>query len=83
MNGKYKYKPEGICATQIEFEVVDGKIHNVVFENGCDGNHQGIAQLAEGRPAEEVAEALSGIRCGWHDSCPNQLSVAIRKSMNE
>lgn len=83
MNKQYSYTPEDICATRIQFEIIDGKMHNVVFENGCSGNHQGLAKLAEGRTAEEVAEDLSGIRCGWHDSCPNQLSVAIRKCLSE
>jgi uncharacterized protein (TIGR03905 family) len=80
---KYTYQTEGVCSTQMHFEIVDGNMHDLVVENGCNGNLQGISKLVEGRPAAEVAELLKGIRCGWHDSCPNQLSVAIEKCLAE
>ena len=42
------------------------------------GNLQGICRLIEGRPAEEVAATLSGIRCGMKPtSCPDQISKAL------
>ena len=62
----------------IEFEIVDGKLHNVQFYGGCHGNLQGIGKLVEGMDANEVIAKLGGIRCGYKDtSCPDQLSKAI------
>lgn len=31
----YSYKPTGICAGQIDFDVQDGKVENVRFYGGC------------------------------------------------
>ena len=64
----------------IEFEIVDGRLHNVVFIGGCDGNTQGVGRLVEGMKVEDVLERLEGIRCGWKTtSCPDQLCKAIRE----
>jgi len=76
---KYQYMTQGTCSEMIEFEIVDGKLHNVQFYGGCHGNLQGICKLVEGMPTEEVLDKLSGIRCGYKDtSCPDQLCRAIR-----
>ena len=48
------------------------------IHDGCRGNTQGVAKLALGRPAEEVAAALEGIQCRGGTSCPDQLAKAIR-----
>ena len=75
---KYQYRTQGTCSEMIEFEIVDGKLHNVQFYGGCHGNLQGIGKLVEGMDADEVIAKLGGIRCGYKDtSCPDQLSKAI------
>ncbi|MDR3308304.1 MAG: TIGR03905 family TSCPD domain-containing protein, partial [Coriobacteriales bacterium] len=59
------YKPTGVCATSLDFDLAnDGTVHNVCFTRGCDGNAKGIAKLVEGRPAQEVVTCLEGITCG-------------------
>lgn len=74
------FQPSGICAIGIDFEVVDGRVHNVVFTRGCDGNHKGLAALIEGMMVEEAIDRLSGITCGPRDtSCPDQLAVALKQ----
>ncbi|MBQ1653811.1 MAG: TIGR03905 family TSCPD domain-containing protein [Bacteroidales bacterium] len=79
---KYQYRTQGTCSEMIEFEIVDGKLHNVQFYGGCHGNLQGIGKLVEGMDANEVIAKLGGIRCGYKDtSCPDQLSKAIRFAM--
>lgn len=79
---KYQYRTQGTCSEMIEFEIVDGKLHNVQFCGGCHGNLQGIGKLVEGMDANEVIAKLGGIRCGYKDtSCPDQLSKAIRFAM--
>ncbi len=72
------YVPSGICAVGIDFEVVDGKVMDVVFTRGCDGNHKGLNALIKGMSVDEAIERLRGITCGPRNtSCPDQLSKAL------
>jgi len=76
----YSYKTKGTCSMKIDFEVNDGKVYNVKFTGGCNGNLQGIGKLVEGMPAEEVIARLEGIRCGFKNtSCPDQLANALKE----
>jgi len=75
----YGYDTFGTCSARIEFDVEDGKLHNVVFFGGCNGNLQGIGRLVEGMPVDDVVRRLEGISCnGGPTSCPDQLSRALR-----
>ena len=66
-----KYDTKGICAVRVEFDVEDGVVKNISFLGGCDGNHKGLAALAEGMTPEEAARKLKGITCGRRStSCP-------------
>ncbi len=77
-----KYNTKGTCAVRIEFDVEDGVVKNIAFLGGCDGNHKGIAALAEGQKPEEVAKKLKGITCGRRiTSCPDQLALALEDFM--
>ncbi|MBR3947085.1 MAG: TIGR03905 family TSCPD domain-containing protein [Bacteroidales bacterium] len=81
---KFQYRTQGTCSEMIEFEIVEGKLHNVQFYSGCHGNLQGIGKLVEGMDATEVISKLSGIRCGYKDtSCPDQLSKAIGSALKK
>ena len=81
---RYTFKPQGVCSMEISFDIDDGIIHNVKFLGGCAGNTQGVAKLCEGRKAEEVADILAGVQCGYKGtSWPDQLSKAIKKSLSE
>jgi len=74
------YKTSGTCSTQIDFDVEDGKIHNVVFTGGCNGNLKGIAALVEGQKVEDVIDKIKGIKCGFKQtSCPDQLAKALEE----
>ncbi|MDR1124958.1 MAG: TIGR03905 family TSCPD domain-containing protein [Deltaproteobacteria bacterium] len=76
---KHSYKPEGVCSTRLDFELDGDIVRNVRFENGCHGNLQGVARLAEGRKADEVIATLAGIHCGGKTtSCPDQFARALR-----
>ena len=78
----YSYKTRGTCARNIDFKIVDGKVQDVNFVGGCDGNLKGIAQLAEGKTADDVVKCLEGITCGRKStSCPDQLAQALRAAM--
>ena len=32
------YKTKGTCSSQIDFDLKDGKVYNVRFTGGCNGN---------------------------------------------
>ena len=55
---EYTYKTRGTCSRQIKFDLVDGKVSNVSFVGGCNGNLQGISLLVEGMEASKVIEIL-------------------------
>ena len=74
----FTYHNRGTCSTSIDLEIRDGIITFCRINNGCKGNTQGLAKLATGRKAEEVANQLEGIQCRNGTSCPDQLSKAIR-----
>ena len=74
------YNTKGICAAKVEFDIEDGVVKNISFLGGCDGNHKGLAALAEGMTPDEAARRLKGITCGRRDtSCPDQLAVALEE----
>lgn len=69
-----------VCSRQIDFDLIDGKIHNLRYVKGCNGNLQAIGALLEGAPAEFAAERLAGINCaGRGTSCSDQLSRILKK----
>lgn len=74
----YTYRTNGTCASQINFDIVDGKVTDVKFVGGCSGNTQGVAALVEGMDVQEAIKRMSGIRCGYKaTSCPDQLARAL------
>ncbi len=74
------YNTKGVCAARVEFDVEDGVVKNISFLGGCDGNHKGLAALAEGMSPEEAAKRLKGITCGRRTtSCPDQLAQALEE----
>ena len=80
----YSYRTHGTCSQVINFDIVDGKVTDVSFVGGCNGNLKGIGILVEGMPAEKVADMLEGVQCGPRStSCPDQLSRAIRAALAE
>jgi len=75
---KHTYIPNGVCSNQITFELSDGRVRNVVFRAGCDGNLKAISKLVEGMEADRVVTLLSGNTCGYKStSCADQLARAI------
>ena len=75
----FEYAPQGVCSRKINFNIVDGKLHNVRFTGGCPGNLAAISKLVEGMDALQVANLLEGNQCGMRGtSCGDQLSKAIK-----
>lgn len=80
---KFEYATSGTCSRKISFELDDdNKVHNVIFEGGCNGNLKGIGKLVEGMDAADVIKRVEGIKCGFKQtSCPDQLSKALSEAV--
>jgi len=79
----YRYYPEGVCSSEIHFEIENGIVHNVNFVDGCPGNLEAIGTLVEGMPVQLVAQKLRGITCQNGTSCADQLAKALEQAANE
>lgn len=76
------YRPKGVCSQQIHFDIVDNKVTNVSFRDGCSGNLQGISRLIEGMDVNEAISRIEGIKCGFKaTSCPDQLAQALKEAV--
>ena len=80
----YDYLTQGVCASTLEFDIEDGKLHGVAFDGGCNGNLKAIGKLLEGADAREAADTLRGNTCGFRPtSCADQLAKAIDEALAE
>lgn len=80
----YTLYPKGVCSTQIDLDVTDGKIHNLSYTGGCNGNLKALGAMCEGVSAEEVIRRLSGITCGYKaTSCSDQLARLLKDAMKK
>ena len=78
---QYEYKTKGTCSQKIFFDIEDGKVKNVQFLGGCNGNLKGIGQLVEGMAVDDVIAKLEGTTCGMKKtSCPDQLAQALKEA---
>lgn len=78
---QFEYKTKGTCSQRILFEVEEGKVKNVQFLGGCNGNLKGIAALVEGMDVNDVISRVEGIKCGMKStSCPDQLAQALKEA---
>jgi uncharacterized protein (TIGR03905 family) len=78
----YEYYTKGTCSKKICFDIENGKLHSVHFEDGCDGNLKALGILAEGMDAREIAQKLKGLCCGNRGtSCGDQLARAIEANL--
>ncbi len=68
-----------VCSKQIDFDIVDGKLHNVKYVRGCDGNLQAVGRLLEGMEPQRAIDILSGVNChGRGTSCSDQLTRILK-----
>ena len=76
---QYSYQTSGTCSREIAFEVENGKVKNVQFYGGCNGNLKGIGALVEGMDIDDVIARVEGLTCGMKaTSCPDQLAQALK-----
>ena len=79
----FTYTPKMVCSRQIDFDIDDdGKLRNVAFVSGCNGNLKAIGRLVEGADPKDIAELLRGNDCaGRGTSCADQLSKALEEAV--
>lgn len=75
----YRFKTQGTCSSEILIDLDGDTVKSVQFVNGCTGNTQGVARLAEGMKVDEVIARLKGIQCRGGTSCPDQLARALEE----
>ena len=78
-----EFTPHGVCSKNIHLEVDEaGRIHNVEFTGGCNGNLQGIGRLVEGMDIHEAISRIEGHRtaCGGH-GCRGSYQAAGRHNV--
>ncbi len=77
-----KFIPTDVCSKEINFTIEDGRVKDVQFTRGCQGNLQAIGKLIEGLPVTEVIDKLQGIVCRNGTSCADQLAIALQASQH-
>lgn len=76
------YYTEGVCATEINFEIEEGVLKDVKFVGGCEGNLKAISILIKGMKVEDVIRKMKGNTCESNPtSCVDQLAKALEKEM--
>ena len=79
-NTRYVYEPEGVCSSEMIFDIEDDIVKSLKVINGCDGNLKGISSLVVGMHIDEVISKLKGIECGFKNtSCPDQIAKALEQ----
>jgi len=78
------YKTNGVCSTGIDFDLREGKVYSVSFQEGCNGNLKAVGALVEGMDAGELIKKLKGLRCGRRTtSCADQLATAVALAVHQ
>ena len=81
---KYVYRPNGVCSSEMIFDIEDGVVKDLEVIGGCNGNLKGISSLIKDMKVEDVINKLSGIKCGFKNtSCPDQIAKALNKYLEE
>lgn len=80
----YTHRNKGTCSSRVDFSIEDGKLHNVKFVGGCDGNTKAVAKLLEGMDAQRAVEILKGNQCGFRGtSCADQLAIGVENALKQ
>jgi len=81
---KYVHYNSGVCSRCVNFTLEDGKIHDVSFEGGCNGNLKAISKLVEGQDAENIISILKGNNCGGRGtSCADQFAKGLEEALQK
>lgn len=77
----YNFKANGVCATNIKFELNGNVVSGIEFTGGCDGNLKAISRILDGTTVEFIQEKCRGNLCrSKGTSCADQLAVAVQEA---
>ncbi len=80
----YTFYPQEVCSRKIDLDIENGRVHNIRYSGGCNGNLKALGALAEGMTVEEVIQRLDGIHCGERStSCSDQLARNLKQALAE
>ena len=83
MAESYSFRAHWTCSQRMDVVMEGDVIQSVKILGGCSGNTKGVCALARGRKAQDVIDALEGIKCGPRStSCPDQLARGLRKILD-
>ncbi len=81
---RYQMRTQGVCASQISFDLNGDVVTNVKFDGGCNGNLKAVSKLVDGMTVGQIEEKLKGNLCGFKQtSCADQLAIAVRRAYEE
>lgn len=80
---EYRFIPEGVCSSELIFEIEGNIIKSLKIMGGCPGNTVGISKLVQNKKIDEIIELLCNIPCGNKGtSCPDQIAKALIEYKN-
>ena len=56
----YTFYPQGVCSRKIELDIENGRVHNIHYLGGCNGNLKALGALAEPALAAQAWALLGG-----------------------
>jgi uncharacterized protein (TIGR03905 family) len=81
---QFQFKPKGVCSMNITFSIDEGKVHDVSFQGGCNGNLKAVSKLVEGQDAKHIIEVLKGNDCGGRGtSCADQFAIGLEQALEQ
>lgn len=81
---EYRYTPEGVCSSELVFQIEGNIVKKLEIVGGCPGNTVGVAKLVQNRTIDEIISLLKDIPCrDKGTSCPDQVAIALEKYKNK
>lgn len=78
---RYTYRTQGVCSSEISFDIEGNVITNIAFKGGCNGNLKALSKVLDGWTVEQIVEKLEGNTCGFKGtSCADQLTKAVKEA---
>ena len=76
----FRYTPDGVCSSEMIFEIDGDIVKKLEIVGGCPGNTVGVSKLIENRNVDDIIELLRGIPCrNKGTSCPDQVAKALEE----
>ena len=80
---EYKYEPEGVCSSELIFQIEGDIVKELKIVGGCPGNTLGVSKLVKNKKTDEIINLLKDIPCGYKGtSCPDQIAKALIEYKN-